>query len=109
MIEEKKRREEGKRGAWNEVEIEIMKSSCVMRATVVRPQTSKRGRATDQMLKLDCTDDDGHVLNAKEAFRYLSHKFHRKGPGRNKVVKRMKKNEQEGVSIGPDLVMSCYL
>lgn len=31
--------------------------------------------------------------------RYLSHKFHGKGPGKNKVEKRMKKNEQEGVSI----------
>ena len=42
-------------------------------------------------------------------FRYLSHKFHGKGPGKNKVEKRMKINEQEGVSISPDLVMSCHL
>lgn len=49
-------------------------------------------------VKLDYIDDDGHILNAKEAFRYLSHKFHGKGPGKNKVEKRMKKNEQEGVS-----------
>ncbi|XP_047120223.1 U4/U6.U5 tri-snRNP-associated protein 1 [Schistocerca piceifrons] len=48
-------------------------------------------------VKLDYIDDDGHVLNAKEAFRYLSHKFHGKGPGKNKVEKRMKKNEQEGL------------
>lgn len=50
-------------------------------------------------VKLDYIDDDGHLLNAKEAFRYLSHKFHGKGPGKNKVEKRMKKNEQEGVSF----------
>ena len=50
-------------------------------------------------MKLEYIDDDGHILNAKEAFRYLSHKFHGKGPGKNKVEKRMKKNEQEGVRI----------
>ncbi|XP_033610921.1 uncharacterized protein LOC117283001 isoform X2 [Cryptotermes secundus] len=43
------------------------------------------------------------------AVGYLSHKFHGKGPGRNKVEKRMKRNEQEGMSISQDLVMSCYL
>lgn len=48
-------------------------------------------------VKLEYIDDDGHILNAKEAFRYLSHKFHGKGPGKNKVEKRMKKNEQEGL------------
>lgn len=37
-------------------------------------------------VKLEYIDDDGHVLSAKEAFRYLSHKFHGKGPGKNKVV-----------------------
>ena len=36
-------------------------------------------------VKLEYIDDDGHVLCAKEAFRYLSHKFHGKGPGKNKV------------------------
>ncbi|KAF7988954.1 hypothetical protein HCN44_007264 [Aphidius gifuensis] len=46
-------------------------------------------------VKLEYIDDDGHVLCPKEAFRYLSHKFHGKGPGKNKVEKRMKKNEQE--------------
>ncbi|EGI69959.1 PREDICTED: U4/U6.U5 tri-snRNP-associated protein 1 [Acromyrmex echinatior] len=46
-------------------------------------------------VKLEYIDDDGHVLCAKEAFRYLSHKFHGKGPGKNKVEKRMKKAEQE--------------
>nr|CAD7573964.1 unnamed protein product [Timema californicum] len=48
-------------------------------------------------VKLEYIDDDGRILNAKEAFRYLSHKFHGKGPGKNKVEKRMKKNEQEGL------------
>lgn len=51
-------------------------------------------------VKLEYIDDDGHVLNSKEAFRYLSHKFHGKGPGKNKVEKRIKKSVQEGVGCG---------
>ena len=34
-------------------------------------------------------------MNAKEAFRYLSHKFHGKTSGKNKTDKRLKKLEQE--------------
>lgn len=49
-------------------------------------------------VKLEYIDDEGHVLNSKEAFRYLSHKFHGKGPGKNKIEKRIKKGVQEGVS-----------
>lgn len=48
-------------------------------------------------VKLEYIDDEGRVLNPKEAFRYLSHKFHGKGPGKNKIEKRIKKSEQEGV------------
>lgn len=50
-------------------------------------------------VKLEYIDDDGHVLNSKEAFRYLSHKFHGKGPGKNKVEKRIKKSTQEQVWV----------
>lgn len=49
-------------------------------------------------VKLEYIDDSGRLLNEKEAFRYLSHKFHGKGPGKNKIEKRLKKNEQDGVS-----------
>lgn len=48
-------------------------------------------------VKLEYIDDSGRLLNEKEAFRYLSHKFHGKGPGKNKIEKRLKKNEQDGV------------
>lgn len=48
--------------------------------------------------KLDYVDEKGRMMNQKEAFRYLSHKFHGKGPGKNKIDKRMKKMEQESVS-----------
>lgn len=48
-------------------------------------------------IKLEYVDDDGRALCPKEAFRYLSHKFHGKGPGKNKQEKRIKKQVQEGV------------
>ena len=50
-------------------------------------------------VKLDYIDDSGKLLNQKEAFRYLSHKFHGKGSGKNKIEKRMNKNMQGHVSI----------
>ncbi|KAI1298765.1 U4/U6.U5 tri-snRNP-associated protein 1 [Halotydeus destructor] len=46
-------------------------------------------------VKLDYVDDAGRVLTQKEAFRVLSHKFHGKGSGKNKIDKRYKKLEQE--------------
>ena len=42
-------------------------------------------------VKLEYIDDSGRLLNQKEAFRYLSHKFHGKGSGKMKTEKRMKK------------------
>lgn len=48
-------------------------------------------------VKLDYINDDGRKLCAKEAFRYLSHKFHGKGSGKNKTEKRQKKVEEEGL------------
>ncbi|GFG38346.1 hypothetical protein Cfor_05693 [Coptotermes formosanus] len=164
MIEEKKRQEEeGKRGAWNEVEIDetpvdvlpvevpildvepdvgvgvagalrlAVSKGYLEREDMNKPSASRFAHLQAQNysiedkthidddkfgrrerysgptsefkekdgykpnVKLDYIDDDGRVLNAKEAFRYLSHKFHGKGPGKNKVEKRMKKNEQEGL------------
>ena len=46
-------------------------------------------------VKLEYVDDEGRKLNSKEAFRYLSHKFHGKGSGKNKMEKRMKKCQEE--------------
>ncbi|XP_059049585.1 U4/U6.U5 tri-snRNP-associated protein 1 [Achroia grisella] len=48
-------------------------------------------------IKLEYVDDEGRPLCPKEAFRYLSHKFHGKGPGKNKQEKRIKKAVQEGL------------
>ncbi|XP_035703154.1 U4/U6.U5 tri-snRNP-associated protein 1 isoform X2 [Folsomia candida] len=46
-------------------------------------------------VKLEYNDEDGKPISAKEAFRLLSHKFHGKGSGKNKIDKKRKKNEQE--------------
>ena len=37
------------------------------------------------------------MLNSKEAFRYLSHRFHGKGSGKMKTEKRMKKMAEESM------------
>ena len=54
-------------------------------------------------VKLDYIDDGGKILSQKEAFRYLSHKFHGKGSGKNKIEKRMNKKMQGHVSY-----IQCY-
>ena len=46
-------------------------------------------------VKLEYVDDHGRVMSQKEAFRVLSHKFHGKGPGKNKIDKRQQKLMQE--------------
>jgi len=40
-----------------------------------------------------------HIHVSFMSLRYMSHKFHGKGPGKNKVEKRMKKMEQDAVSL----------
>jgi len=45
--------------------------------------------------KVDYINKTNHILFN----RYLSHKFHGKGPGKNKIEKRIKKAEQEAVII----------
>ncbi|KRX20328.1 U4/U6.U5 tri-snRNP-associated protein 1 [Trichinella nelsoni] len=42
-------------------------------------------------VKLEYADEHGRLMDAKDAFRYLSWKFHGKAPGKKKVEKRMKK------------------
>lgn len=40
-------------------------------------------------------DDDGRVMNQKEAFKHLSHQFHGKGSGKQKTEKHLKKIAEE--------------
>lgn len=55
-------------------------------------------------VKLEYVDELGRQLNAKEAFRQLSHKFHGKGSGKNKTEKRTKKIKEEFVSASISLL-----
>jgi len=50
-------------------------------------------------VRLDYMDDDGRILNRKEAFRHLSHKFHGKGSGKLKTEKRQKKVMEDNLMI----------
>ena len=48
-------------------------------------------------VKLDYIDEKGHHMNEKEAFRYLSHKFHGKGSGKKKTEKQQNKYREKDI------------
>ncbi|WAR18739.1 SNUT1-like protein [Mya arenaria] len=50
--------------------------------------------------KLEYADETGRLLNEKEAFRQLSHRFHGKGSGKKKTEKRGKKVEEDKTHDG---------
>jgi U4/U6.U5 tri-snRNP-associated protein 1 len=46
-------------------------------------------------VQIKYVDEDGRLMNQKEAFKHLSHQFHGKGSGKQKTEKRIKKLEEE--------------
>ena len=46
-------------------------------------------------VRLKYTDEFGRDMNAREAFKHLSHVFHGKGSGKQKTEKMLKKVEEE--------------
>ena len=46
-------------------------------------------------VQIKYVDDDGRLMNQKEAFKHLSHQFHGKGSGKLKTEKHMKKVAEE--------------
>jgi len=66
---------------------------------------SMTGRASDKKVeevnedkdtfRLDYLDERGRQMTPKEAFRRLSYRFHGKAPGKNKVEKRIKREDQD--------------
>lgn len=56
---------------------------------------SKKKEGYNFKFTLEYKDIFGRPLTAKEAFRQMSHRFHGKLPGKNKVAKRMKQLEEE--------------
>ncbi|KAK3372799.1 SART-1 protein [Lasiosphaeria ovina] len=77
------------------------------REEISRQQNTMReqhqSRVMDQLFRegyrpnveLRYVDDDGRSLDAKEAFKDLSHKFHGKGSGKGKTDKRLKRLAEE--------------
>jgi U4/U6.U5 tri-snRNP-associated protein 1 len=59
----------------------------------VMDQLFREGYRPDVELKY--VDGDGRSLDAKEAFKELSHQFHGKGSGKGKTDKRLKKLAEE--------------
>jgi len=56
-------------------------------------------------VKLEYVDEGGRTMTPKEAFRYLSHRFHGKGSGKKKLEKRIKKAEEDQVMN----LLVCFL
>ena len=50
-------------------------------------------------VKIEYVDDTGRVIDPKEAFRKLSHRFHGKGSGKMKQEKRQKKRQEEDMMM----------
>jgi U4/U6.U5 tri-snRNP-associated protein 1 len=49
-------------------------------------------------VNIEYADEQGRRMNEKEAFRFLSHRFHGKGSGKKKIEKRAKKIMEEEVT-----------
>lgn len=60
-----------------------------------KPSTKDNLSNYSPLVKLSYRDESGNVLNTKEAFKYMSHKFHGVGPGKGKIDKKLKKLQQE--------------
>ena len=55
-------------------------------------------------VQLKYVDDDGRVMNQKDAFKHLSHAFHGKGSGKGKTEKMLKKREMEKGAMAKGLL-----
>lgn len=55
-------------------------------------------------VELRYTDDDGREMNEKEAFKFMSHRFHGKGSGKGKTEKHLKKVADEKRELGRGLL-----
>ena len=52
-------------------------------------------RGYQPRVNIEYVDDKGRGLSVKEAFRFLSHKFHGRGSGKKKTERRLKKFQNE--------------
>ena len=58
-------------------------------------EMERRFKEYKPAVKLEYKDEFGREMNAKEAFKYLSHQFHGKGSGKAKTEKRLKRIDEE--------------
>jgi hypothetical protein len=58
---------------------------------------------------LEYNDEEGKPISAKEAFRLLSHKFHGKGSGKNKIDKKRRKVDQDKVNTYTRISYRYYI
>ena len=58
-------------------------------------QTFSEKKGYKPSVNIEYIDDSGRSMSSKEAFRYLSHKFHGKGSGKLKTEKRHRKIMEE--------------
>lgn len=54
-------------------------------------------------LRLEHRDEEGNLLTAKEAYKFLSHRFHGKGPGKGKQERLARKRVEEQRRIAAPL------
>lgn len=103
------REEERKKGSWD-------KMTNRDRELYSQRQNEARERYLNQLLdqsfkanyrpnvELHYTDEYGREMNAKEAFKHMSHMFHGKGSGKGKTEKRLKRIEDERKEMGRGLL-----
>lgn len=55
------------------------------------------------VINIEYRDEAGRLLNTKEAYKHMSHHFHGKGPGKGRVEKQLKRDEEEKKNMAKPL------
>jgi len=71
--------------------------------TDVKDQVAVRSRPADTHIEIDNTDDvvieyrdaRGRILSTKQSFREQSYRFHGKAPGKKKIAKQLRREEED--------------
>lgn len=73
------------------------------RELVEAKEAQKRFENYKPDIKLEYRDEDGRLLSTKDAYRHLSHQFHGVGPGKGKIEKKLKRDEEERKQMSKSL------
>jgi U4/U6.U5 tri-snRNP-associated protein 1 len=55
------------------------------------------------VINIEYRDEAGRLLSTKEAYKHMSHHFHGKGPGKGRVEKQLKRDEEEKKNMAKPL------